>query len=266
MNHRTIIITIILMISFMAVIFRLVDIMILNHDYYLSKARGQQIKSEDIPVKRGLILDRKGRELAINIDKDSIYSDGAEVKSPDETARRIASIINQKPEVIKTKIASNKRFVWIERKIDHESSQKIRELRLKGIGLVTEPKRFYPKGSLASHIIGYVDIDNRGLEGAEERFERFLTATPAKKVVMRDAKGNILSEGYHREIKGNNVILTIDEGLQYIVEKNLEAVMTERRAASATAIMMDPYTGEILALASLPNYDLNEPGSSTPAT
>lgn len=266
MHHRTIIISIVLMIGFIAVTFRLVDIMIINHDYYLNKAKVQQVKSEEIPVKRGLILDRKGRELAINLDTESVYSDSAEVKSIDETAIKLASVINQKPEIIKTKLDSNKRFAWIERKIDFEHSQKIKELKLRGIGVITEPKRFYPKGSLASHIIGYVDIDNKGLEGAEERFERFLTASPAKTVVMRDAKGNILSEGHQREIKGNNVVLTIDEGLQYIVEKNLESVMKERKAASATAIMMEPHTGEILAMASLPNYDLNSPGSSTPST
>ncbi|MCX8027964.1 MAG: penicillin-binding protein 2 [Thermodesulfovibrionales bacterium] len=266
MHHRTIIISIVLMIGFIAVTLRLVDIMIINHDYYLNKAKGQQVKSEEIPVKRGLILDRKGRELAINLDTESVYSDSAEVKSIDETATKLASVINQKPEIIKTKLDTNKRFAWIERKIDFEHSQKIKELKLRGIGVITEPKRFYPKGSLASHIIGYVDIDNKGLEGAEERFERFLTASPAKTVVMRDAKGNILSEGHQREIKGNNVVLTIDEGLQYIVEKNLELVMKERKAASATAIMMEPHTGEILAMASLPNYDLNSPSSSTPST
>lgn len=264
MSGRVIFVSCLVVISFVAVIYRLVDIMVIDHDYYLKKARYQQVKSEELPVKRGLLLDRKGRELAVNIDTESIFSDGAELESANETAVKLAKLTSQRPEVLLTKLDTTKRFSWIERKLDYEKTQKIKELRLKGIGFVSENKRYYPKGTLASHIIGYVDIDNKGLEGIEQRYERYLTAKPQKAVVLKDAKGNILSEGYQKEIKGNNVVLTIDEGLQYIVERNLEAVMQKYRAASATAIMMDPYTGEILAMANLPNYDLNSPGKSNP--
>ncbi len=250
--------------GFVAVLYRLMDIMLLNHHYYRNMAKVQQLKSEEIPVKRGLVLDRKGRELAINIDTESIFSDGAELKSVKDTAAKLAQLTNKSPEVLLTRLNTKKRFSWVERKMDYEQGQKIKELNLKGIGFITENKRFYPKGTLASHIIGYVDIDNKGLEGIEQRYEKYLTAKPQKAAVYKDAKGNILSEGYQREIRGNNVVLTIDEGLQYIVEKNLEAVMEHRKAASATAIMMDPYTGEILAMASLPNYDLNAPATSSP--
>jgi len=264
MNGRVMFIFTILITGFGAIFFRLFDIMVLNHEYYLNKAKEQQVKNEELPVKRGLILDRRGRELAVNLETESIFSDGAEIKSASETAKKIAQIANQKPEVVLAKIDSNKRFVWVERKISHEKSQQIRELKLKGIGFIQENKRYYPKSTLASHIIGYVDIDNVGLEGIEQRYDKYLSTRPEKAAVYKDAKGNILSQGYQKEIKGNNIILTIDEGLQYIVEKNLEAVMQERKAASASAVMMDPYTGEILAMASLPNYDLNNPGQNNP--
>ncbi len=264
MNSRIIFIICLVVTSFGAVLYRLVDIMVLNHDYYISKARYQQVKNEEIPVKRGIVMDRKYRELAINLDTESLFSDGAELESVSETAHKLARYTSQKPEVVLAKLDRSKRFSWVERKLDYEQTQRIKELKLKGIGFITENKRFYPKGSLASHIIGYVDIDNRGLEGIEQRYDKYLTAKSEKTAVFKDAKGNILSEGYQREIKGNNVVLTIDEGLQYIVEKNLEAVMIQRKAASATAIMMDPYTGEILAMASLPNYNLNTPGKSSP--
>lgn len=264
MNGRTIFVACLVIMGFGAVLYRLVDIMVLNHHYYLSKAKIQQLKSEEIPVKRGLVLDRRGRELAVNLDTESVFSDGAEIESVNETAIKLAKLTDKKPEAVLTKLDTNKRFSWVERKIDYEQSQRIKELKLKGIGFISESKRYYPKETLASHIIGYVDIDNKGLEGIEHRYESYLTAKPEKATVYKDAKGNILSEGYQREIKGNNVVLTIDEGLQYIVEKNLEAVMEQRKAAAATAIMMDPYTGEILAMASLPNYDLNNPGKSNP--
>ncbi|MCX8070587.1 MAG: penicillin-binding protein 2 [Thermodesulfovibrionales bacterium] len=266
MNGRVICILIVLLLGFGAVFYRLFDIMVLNHNYYINKARGQQVKREELPVKRGLILDRKGRELAVNLETESIFSDGAEIKSIDETAKKLAIISEQKPEVVQAKLDTNKRFNWVERKISFEKSQEIRELNLKGIGFIQENKRYYPKKNLASHIIGYVDIDNKGLEGIEQRFDKYLSTQPEKASVYKDAKGNILSQGYQKEIKGNNVVLTIDEGLQYIVEKNLEAVMQQRKAASASAVMMDPYTGEILAMASLPNYDLNNPGKNNPNT
>lgn len=266
MNGRIICTLTILLICFATVFYRLFDIMVLNHSYYINKAKGQQVKNEELPVKRGLILDRRGRELAVNLETESIFSDGAEIKSLDETAHKIARISNQKPEVIQAKLDLNKRFNWVARKVSYEKSQQIKELKLKGIGFIQENKRYYPKNNLASHIIGYVDIDNKGLEGIEQKYDKYLSSQPEKAAVYKDAKGNILSQGYQKEIKGNNVVLTIDEGLQYIVEKNLETVMQQRRAASASAVMMDPYTGEILAMASLPNYDLNNPGSNNPNT
>ncbi|HWR90337.1 MAG TPA: penicillin-binding protein 2, partial [Dissulfurispiraceae bacterium] len=129
------------------------------------------------------------------------------------------------------------------------------------IYLSPDAKRFYPKGNLASHIIGHVNVDGAGLEGVERQYDRYLNAKAEETYVERDAKGNELSEGTRKEIRGNNVVLTIDEGLQFILEKKLDAAVEQWKADSATAIMMDPYTGEILAMASRPTYDANEPGS-----
>ncbi len=233
--------------------------MLLNHQWFLLKAKGQQIKREAIPVKRGVILDRRGRELAINLDTESIYCDPSEIATPDRVASALSNAMNKKPDIILAKLVSKNRFNWIERKVSIEDTQKIKDLRLKGIGFAPDIKRFYPKGSLASHLIGFVGIDNNGLEGVERKFDKYLSARAEKISVLRDARGNSLSEGLSREIKGNNVILTIDEGLQYILEKNLDDAVLHWKAASATAIMMDPYTGEVLAMASRPTFDLNSP-------
>ncbi|MBI3592096.1 MAG: penicillin-binding protein, partial [Nitrospirae bacterium] len=165
--------------------------------------------------------------------------------------------------VILARLSTKNRFNWIERKVSIEDTQRIRDLRIKGIGLIPDIKRFYPKGSLASHIIGFVGVDNNGLEGIEKKYDRYLSARGEKVSVMRDAKGNALSEGLNKEIKGNNITLTIDEGLQYILEKNLDAAVSQWKAASATALMMDPNTGELLAMASRPTFDLNNPGDVT---
>ncbi len=265
MKKRAIIVNTLITFSFIAVIFRLADIMLLNHQWFLDKARDQQIKKESVLVRRGIILDRKGRELAINLDTESVYCDPAGIASPDRVAAALSRTTNNKPEVILTRLSANNRFNWIERKVSIEESRRIRDMKLGGIGFVPEIKRFYPKGSLASHIIGFVGIDNNGLEGIEKTYDKYLSAVSERVSVLRDAKGNALSEGMSKEIKGNNIILTIDEGLQYIVEKDLDEAVEQWQAASATVIMMDPHTGEVLAMASRPSYDLNNPAEVTPA-
>lgn len=257
MGKRSIILSAVIACGFIAVVLRLVDIMLLNHQWFLAKAKGQQTKREAVPVKRGIIMDRRGRELAVNLETESIYCDPAEVAKPYEVAAALSATINKRPEVILAKFDGKGRFDWIERKVSIEEAKRIKELKLKGIGFVPDAKRFYPKGNLASHIIGYVDIDNKGLEGIEQKYEKYLSARGEMVSVVRDARGNVLSEGLSKEIRGNNIVLTIDEGLQYIVEKNLDEAMEHWRAASATAIMMDPFTGEILAMASRPDFDLN---------
>src|SRR5271169_4454984 len=219
MKKRAVIVSAVIAFGFLAVIGRLADIMLLNHQWYLDKARGQQIKKEIVPVKRGIILDRKGRELAINLDTESVYCDPTELGAPGRIAAALSQTINQKPDVILTRLSANTRFNWIERKVSVEETHRIRDMKIKGIGFVPDIKRFYPKGSLASHIIGFVGIDNNGLEGVEKAYDKSLSAVSERISVLRDARGNALSDGMSREIKGNNITLTIDEGLQYIVEK-----------------------------------------------
>src|SRR5208283_5343847 len=265
MKKRAIMVNTMITLTFVAVIFRLADIMLLNHQWFLDKARDQQIKKEVVPVRRGIIFDRKGRELAINLDTESVYCDPAEIASPDRVAVALSRTINNKPAVILARLSANNRFNWIERKVSLEDTQRIRDMKLGGIGFLPEIKRFYPEGSLASHIIGFVGVDNNGLEGVEKSYDKYLSAVSERVSVIRDARGNVLSEGMSKEIKGNNVILTIDEGLQYIVEKNLDDAVERWKAASATVIMMEPHTGEVLAMASRPTYDLNDPAEVTPA-
>jgi cell division protein FtsI (penicillin-binding protein 3) len=244
--------------GFLAVFYRLADIMLIDHDWYLHKARGQQVRKEINPVKRGSIYDRKGRELAINLETESIFCNPSEILSADDLARTLASAIKTDEKIIYARLVTNKRFSWIERKMETMQARQIRDMKLKGVGLIPEMKRVYPKGILASHVIGFVNLDNKGMEGVESGYDKYLSSKEESKFVTRDAKGNHLSTGTNKEIRGNNVVLTIDEGLQYILEKNLDAAMIKWKAAAATAIMMDPHTGEILALANRPTFDPSE--------
>jgi cell division protein FtsI/penicillin-binding protein 2 len=241
--------------AFLAVFYRLADIMLIDHNWYLQKARGQQVRKEINPVKRGTIYDRRGRELAVNLETESVFCNPAEILSAGEVARTLASAINTDEKTVYARLVTNKRFSWIERKMETMQARQIRDLRIKGVGLVQEMKRVYPKGALASHIIGFVNLDNKGMEGIEAGYEKYLSSKEESKYVIRDAKGKHLSTGSTKEIRGNNIVLTIDEGLQYILEKNLDSAMKKWRAASATAIMMDPHTGEILAMANRPTFN-----------
>lgn len=248
----------IIIFSFVAVFFRLADIMVLKNRFYTEKAKAQQVKTEDIQARRGNIYDRKGRELAINLEMESLYCDPEEAGTNPGNIKKLSSILNVEPLAIQAKLKQEKRFVWVDRKLSLETADRVRKLKMKGFGFMAEAKRFYPRGSLASHIIGAVGRENQPLEGIELKYDKYLRTSGSKIQVARDASGRVLSTGMVMETKGNDIILTIDEGLQYIAEKELDRAMLKWRSVAATAIMMDPFTGEILALAGRPAFDLNE--------
>ena len=259
-KRRAIILNTAIIFSFILVSLRLADLMIINHKRLTERAKQQHVKVEDIQVRRGIIFDRRGRDLALNLELESLYCDPESLNVNNEDIRRLASAVSKEPGAILSKIPDEGRFVWIERKLDPSMAEKIRELNIEGLGFMAEAKRFYPKGELASHIIGFVGVDNQALEGVELKYDKYMKTTGGKVFLERDASGRTLSSGVNMEAKGNSVVLTIDEVLQRLVEKELDKAMAQWRAAAATAIMMDPFTGEILALANRPAYDPNRGG------
>ncbi|GAB4414709.1 MAG: penicillin-binding protein 2 [Thermodesulfovibrionales bacterium] len=262
MRKRAIILNTTIIFGFFIVIIRLADIMLLDHERFYKRAKMQQLKQEDVQVRRGIVFDRHGREMAVNLELESLYCDPTEIDSPEKSAYILSSITGRPSRAMLAKLSSEGRFVWLERKLEPGIAKKLKDLKLKGLGFVNDAKRFYPKGSLASHVIGLVDIDNRGLEGLELKYDSYLRGSGRKVLFNRDASGRTLSQGVDMESKGNNMVLTIDEGLQYIVEAELDKAVAEWRASAATVIMMDPFTGEILALANRPTYNPNSPSAS----
>ncbi len=261
-KKRAVILNTVVIFSFFLVSLRLVDLMIVHHKRFYDSAQKQHIKVEDIQVRRGIIVDRRGRELALNLDLDSIYADPKHLDRDGNDVKRLASAIAREPKAVLAKIPDKGRFIWVERKLDPETAEKIRALKIEGLGFLPEAKRFYPKADLASHILGFVGMDNQALEGIELKFDKYLKTSGGKVTVERDAGGRTLSPGVNTEVKGNNIVLTIDEVLQRIVEKELDKAMAHWKAAAASVIMMDPLTGEILALANRPAYDPNRGGSA----
>jgi len=207
--------------GFIVVFLRLADLMILNHERLSEKAKQQHIKVEEIQVRRGIIFDRQGMELALNLEVESLYCEPENFVREDENIKKLASVIAKEPDAVLTKIPADGKFVWIERKLEPDIVGRVKDLDIKGLGFMNEAKRVYPKGKLASHILGFVGVDNQALEGIELQYDRYLKTRGGKIFFGRDAGGRTLSSGVDKEAKGNNIVLTIDEGLQYIAEQAL---------------------------------------------
>lgn len=231
--------------------------------------KAAQNRMRDVPVesKRGIIYDRNGHELAISISADSVYAIPAEVKrskQQEATAQKLAQVLGIDQTSILKKITANSSFEWIRRQITPEQAQQIRDLKLSGIDLTEESRRFYPKGTLASHVLGISGTDNTGLEGIDNYYNDLVGGTKGRIVIEHDAAGREIPEATHKYIApldGGNLVLTIDETIQYIAERELDKVFVERQAKSAAVIVMDPKSGEILALTSRPTFDPNNYGA-----
>ncbi|MBF0538412.1 MAG: penicillin-binding protein 2 [Nitrospirae bacterium] len=265
-SRRNMLLYIVVFVGFSAIIVRLFDLMVIKHERFARKSATQTTAQLAIEVRRGMILDRQGRRLAINLEDSSVYLDKLNYSADEKKLYQMAQIINVDYDDLQHTLRSDKNFVWIKRKVPLEETTKIEQLKLNGIGFVPEPKRHYTMGSLASHIIGFVDVDNRGLEGIEAKYNKDLSKSGGKYFVERDARGNIFYTSNENERTGNSIVLTIDQGLQYIVETELDTAMEKWKASAATAIMLDPHTGEILALANRPTFDPNAPGKYNPST
>lgn len=259
MNIRAVILSTAIICGFVAVIVRLGDLMLFNHEYLAQRAEQQYQGERDLLAKRGGIFDRRGRALAVNLDVESVYVNPREIESPKDAAKALARLMGTNYDVALKKVSAEKDFLWGKRKLDPTLINEVKERKIKGLGFLDEVKRYYPKGTLASHVVGFVGIDNQALEGLELWYDGTLQGRDEKVRITRDASGRTLSDGIQFQTGGNNLRLTIDEGLQYIVEDALDNAMKQWKAVSASAIMMDPFTGEILAMANRPNYDLNYP-------
>lgn len=227
----------------------------------LSKFASDQYKTfVNLLPKRGVIYDRNLRELAVSINLSSVFLDPLLVEDKKSAVREFSRVLKTDEERLMEQLNEKKRFVWLTRKVQPDMEKKIRRLGIEGIGFIKEPQRVYPNGTLASHVIGFVGVDDDGLEGIELLFDKFLKGTIGWRYTIRDAKNREVPGYEYREIPpadGNDIVLTIDSVVQAIAERELERAFDKYKAKGGTIIIMDPYTGEILALANRPTYDPN---------
>ncbi|HEU4510596.1 MAG TPA: penicillin-binding protein 2, partial [Pyrinomonadaceae bacterium] len=243
---------------------RLVHLQFSQHETLADRARQQQQNSFETTPERGDLLDRHGRQLARSIQTVSLFldPDGLDTPTLDHNAKQISQSLGLKyadlAKQFREAHAEKRRFVWIARRLDAELANKVVAMNLPGIQPRLEPKRYYPNGPLASHILGYVGLDGKGLGGVEQFYNAKISGEPGKLFLEKDAKGKPY-ESYEIASKpGQTVVLTIDQTIQYQAEQTLLAAVQRSRAKSGTVIVLDPRSGEILALANAPTFDPNK--------
>ncbi len=257
---RPYIFVIVLFVVYLGLALQLGRIQILEHDKYQRLADKQHYKRVEIPAHRGSILDRNGKILAHSIKTSSIYADPTEIEDKVRVAEELARALGLPVARVRKALDRDKRFVWIKRQVSKREVQAVEELDLAGVGIQQESRRSYPCGKLLSHVLGFVDIDERGLEGIELAFNRQLSGRPGYRVITRDALQRPIFDTENplvSPIHGDSVILTVDIALQHILEEELDKAVEQWKPHSATAIAMNPATGEILALSNRPTFDPN---------
>src|SRR5712692_9733898 len=249
----------------MAAIFgRLGYLQLFRHSEYMARAQRQQQRVIEITPKRGAIYDRNMHPLAMSIPVDSAFAVPAELGDQQLAARLLSGILGIPREVLEERLESSHSFVWIARKLPPYKKEAVEALNLKGVYFQKENQRIYPKRDLASHVLGFVDLDEKGLGGIEYELDSQIRSKNEKIIVMADARQRWFDGGEAQRERGANVVRTLDEKVQYIAERELGAAIAKTRAIAGTVMVMNPSTDEILALANWPKFNPNA-ASDVPA-
>ncbi len=244
----------------LSLLVRLFYLQVLSFERFSGLASEQHRKVLKVEPHRGTIFDRYMEPLAINLDVPSVYCEPRNIKDKERTADILSGVLRVDRGDLLEKLRRDKGFIWVKRKIDDRTAKKVKDLDLPGVHFLNESERNYSNDNMAAHVIGFVGIDNEGLEGLELFFDEKLKGKPGWKHLVRDAKKRAVLFNEEESIppqNGFNLVLTIDSVVQCIAEEELRKMVREFRASSGSVIVMDPFSGSILALANYPDYDLN---------
>ncbi len=237
---------------------RLYSLQIVQYVELLGRAQRQQQRTLEVAPKRGTIFDCQSHPLAMSLAVDSIYAVPAEIPNPEMVSGLLAEVLGLDRGDLLGRFRAFRTFCWVKRKASPEAATRVRELNLKGVYFQKEMKRFYPKGELASHVLGYVGLDDNGLGGLEYGMDEAIKGRAGRVLVAADARRQSFHSSEWEGVPGKNVLLTLDENIQYIAEKALGEAVRKSHAAGGTVIVQNPNTGEILALANQPTFNPNE--------
>jgi cell division protein FtsI (penicillin-binding protein 3) len=252
---------IVFLLVFLAIGGRAFQLQVLQGDWLMRQGQRQHLKEWIVLPKRGALYDRGNEPLALSLESQSVYVRPHRLPNAAEVNLTLARILNLKPADVEQKLTAKKPFVWLKRQVSSIEAEQIQALRMNGIGMYLEPTRHYPQGGLAGHLLGFVNRDSEGLEGIELQYNDYIRGAAGSSVSERDALGRrVLVEGVEglQVPPGSDVHLTIDSPIQHLAEKELEATVQKHRAKAGVAIVVDPATGEVLALANYPSFDPNK--------
>jgi cell division protein FtsI (penicillin-binding protein 3) len=253
---------------------RLVWLQVVHYKDFVDRAAKQQQRTFEVAPRRGILYDRNLHELAMTVLADSVYavpSEIAERGDPAGDAKRqavanaLAKVVHADPtdrftsaHQIAARLNASRNFAWIARKLEPAEIARVKALNLKGVYFQKEFKRFYPNSQLAAQVLGYVGTDDNGLGGMERKYDRDLHGVPGRMLTALDARRHVLDSQEHEPDPGQNLVLTIDENIQFMAERALDSALARTHALNGTVVVQDPYTGQILALAIRPTFNPND--------
>ncbi|HYW66004.1 MAG TPA: penicillin-binding protein [Candidatus Dormibacteraeota bacterium] len=254
---RLLILAVVALLWMTAVFGRVAYLQLFRHSEYLTRASRQQRRVIEITPKRGAIYDRKMNALAMSMPVQSAFAVPSEVKDAAMASRLLSGVLAIPQDVIRQKLVGGGTFVWLQRKLPPEKTEAVKSLNLKGVYFQEENQRYYPKRELGAHVLGFVDVDEKGLGGIEHEYDNVIRGQGEKIVVMADAKQRWFDGGEAQRDRGTSVVLTLDEKVQYIAERELAAAIQKTHAIAGTVIVQDPNNGALLALANWPRFNPN---------
>src|SRR3954469_4780625 len=261
MKRRVAIVSVLLGLWVAGIEAKLVYLQVFDRADLAARAERQQERTPPSPARRGDILDRRGRVLATSVDADTIYAVPTEIANAADAAKKLCDALRdcdrKDRQSIAEKLGQKRAFAYVKRQVAPDQAERVAALNLDGIGFIKESKRFYPNKELAAHLLGWVGVDNKGLSGVEHTYDPQIRGKAGTILVHTDARHKAFSRSERPPTSGSTIELTIDENLQHIAERELHAGVLENRAAGGTVIIMNPHTGEILAMANEPTFNPN---------
>lgn len=266
-GRRLVVLLALMLLAFGSIAARLAVLQVGDRSSLEALGLDQRVKTFDLPAARGQILDRRGVPLAITLDARDIYADPTLVTDPEGEATQIADALGEKPKQILPALRAYGTFAYVARQVDLDVSQRVEDLHLPGIGFLSVPKRYYPAGALAPQVIGFVGIDGTGLAGLEQQYDSELAGVPGERTVEQAGDGQPIAQGIDvlkDPVNGVNLKTTLDREIQYQAQEALARAVRDNGAKAGTIIVMDPKTGDILAMASFPWFDPNHFADTNP--
>ena len=239
---------------------RLVQIQVIAAPAYAQLAEKQRLRDVEISPRRGTIYDREGEPLAVSVEAKTVYATPYAVKNKAQTAKTVAKVLGLKPADVQERLSRKSGFAYIARKVPLERARQLEAMELEGIGFLDDSRRTYPSGPVACQVLGFVGVDATGLAGVERQYDRTLGGTPGRLEAERDPYGRPIPGGVLHStepVNGKDIVLTIDKDIQDRAQSELAQAVKQYKARSGSVVIMNPQSGEIYAMASMPLFDPN---------